>query len=85
MAKIAKFSILVAAAATLAACGSRSDIEGRTLGGAGVGAGAGAAIGAIFGGIGIVPGALIGGAVGAGTGYATNEQTVDLGNPVWKR
>lgn len=56
MATVAKISVLVAMAAALAACGSRSDIEGRTLGGAGVGASA-----------------------------VTNEQAIDLGDPVWKR
>ena len=57
MAKLVKISVLVAAAAMLAACGSRSDLEGRTLGGA----------------------------IGAGTGAVINEETVDLGDPVWRR
>lgn len=67
----------------LAACGSTQ--EDRISGGAATGAGTGAAVGALFGGVGAIPGALIGGAIGGGTGYATTEQQVDLGEPVWKR
>lgn len=33
MATVTKISVLVATTAALAACGSRSDIEGRTVGG----------------------------------------------------
>jgi osmotically inducible lipoprotein OsmB len=85
MRTIARISTLALVVGALAACGSSSDMEGRTLGGAGVGAGTGAAIGALFGGVGAIPGALIGGALGAGTGVVTDENTVDLGDPVWKR
>lgn len=67
----------------LAACGTAQ--EDRVSGGAAVGAGTGAAIGALFGGVGAIPGAIIGGAAGGGTGYATREDQVDLGEPVWKR
>jgi hypothetical protein len=84
MARIRTVLPVAALAVGLAACGSRSDIEGRTLGGAGVGAGTGAAIGAVFGGVAAIPGALIGGAIGGGTGAVTSERVVDLGDPVWK-
>lgn len=74
---------VVGSVLALAACGeSRGD---RVAGGAGVGAGTGAAIGAVFGGVGAIPGALIGAGVGAGTGAVTDQQDVDLGEPVWNR
>lgn len=81
--RYARFALPAALLLTLAACGSTQ--EDRVSGGAATGAGTGAAIGALFGGVGAIPGALIGGAVGGGTGYATNEEQVDLGEPVWKR
>lgn len=68
----------------VAACGSSDDPGSRTAGGAGVGAATGAGIGLLFGGIGAIPGALIGGAVGAGTGAVTDDETVNIGEPVWK-
>lgn len=81
--RCARFALPAAMALMLAACGSTQ--EDRVGGGAAVGAGTGAAIGALFGGVGAIPGALIGGAVGGGTGYATTDEQVDLGEPVWKR
>lgn len=81
--RYARFALPAALLLALAACGSTQ--EDRVSGGAATGAGTGAAIGALFGGVGAIPGALIGGAVGGGTGYATNEEQVDLGEPVWKR
>lgn len=79
----ARFALPAALLLALAACGSTQ--EDRVGGGAATGAGTGAAIGALFGGVGAIPGALIGGAVGGGTGAVTNEEQVDLGEPVWKR
>ncbi len=81
--RASRFALPAALAFMLAACGSTT--EDRVGGGAAVGAGTGAAIGALFGGAGAIPGALIGGAVGGGTGYATDDEQVDLGEPVWKR
>lgn len=81
--RIFRFALPAALVLMLAACGSTQ--EDRVSGGAATGAGTGAAIGALFGGIGAIPGALIGGAVGGGTGYATTEEQVNLGEPVWKR
>lgn len=65
----------------LAGCGS-SQGE-RAASGAGIGAGVGAAGSAVTGGD-IGTGAVIGGAVGAATGALTNEEDIDLGEPVWK-
>lgn len=65
----------------LTACGSTE--EDRTVSGAGIGAAGGAALGAVTG-MSIVEGALIGAAVGGATGYFTDEDTVDLGKPVWR-
>lgn len=76
-----KLLALAVASLSLAACGSSP--TDRTVSGAGIGAGTGAAIGAIFGGIGAIPGALIGGAVGGGTGLVTNQNDINLGEPVW--
>jgi hypothetical protein len=63
----------------LAACGSST--SDRTLSGAGIGAGVGLAGGALVGAP--LAGAAVGGAVGAGTGALTDEEDIDLGEPVW--
>lgn len=69
----------IIALATLAACGqSKGD---RALSGGAIGAGVGAAGGAVAGDP--VTGAVIGGAVGAATGAITDEEDIDLGDPVW--
>jgi len=73
---------LLAAGIALSGCGSNSVERGVT--GTGVGAASGAAVGALFGGIGAIPGALIGAGFGAGTGIATDEQDINLGEPVWR-
>ena len=66
----------------LAACGqSKGD---RALSGAGIGAAAGAATGAATGGS-VLGGAVLGGAAGAATGAVTDEDDIDLGDPVWDR
>jgi hypothetical protein len=54
----------------LAACGSSKTDRG--LSGGAIGAGVGAA-----------GGAALGGAIGAATGVLTDEDDVDLGEPVW--
>ena len=78
-----KHVAIIAALAAMALAGCGAEHPDREIGGAAVGAGTGAAIGAIAGGIGAIPGALIGAAVGAGTGAVTDEQAVDLGEPLW--
>ncbi len=65
----------------LAACGdSRTD---RVLSGAGIGAGAGAAGSAVTGGN-VLGGAVLGGAAGGAVGAVTDEDDIDLGDPVWR-
>ena len=64
----------------LAACGSST--TDRALSGGGIGAGIGAAGGALTGGS-ILGGAALGGAAGAATGALTDEDDIDLGDPVW--
>ncbi len=66
----------------LSACGSTT--EERGLSGAGIGAAAGAVIGAVTG-LSIVQGVVIGAAAGGLTGVLTDEETIDLGDPVWKK
>ncbi|MDX1576221.1 MAG: peptidoglycan-binding domain-containing protein [Kiloniellales bacterium] len=74
-------SLYVALAVILAACGSS---EGdRAASGAGIGAAGGAVVGAVTG-LSIVEGALIGAAVGGATGYLTDEDTINLGDPIWE-
>jgi hypothetical protein len=63
----------------LAACGSST--SDRALSGGAIGAGAGAVGGALLGSP--VEGALLGGAVGAGAGALTDEDDIDLGDPIW--
>lgn len=64
----------------LVACGNTTGERGLT--GAGIGAGAGAVGGALMGSP--ATGAAVGGAVGAGTGALTDEEDLDLGDPVWE-
>lgn len=71
----------LAAALLLAACGSTKTERG--VSGGAIGAGVGAAGSAITGGS-ILGGAALGGAAGAATGVLTDEDDVDLGDPVWK-
>jgi osmotically inducible lipoprotein OsmB len=58
----------------LAACGTAE--EDRALTGAGIGAAGGALVGGPV-------GALAGAGVGAGTGTVTEEEDIDLGEPIW--
>ena len=74
-------SLCLAAALVLSGCGSS---EGdRTASGAGIGAAGGAVLGAVTG-MSILEGVVIGAAVGGATGYFTDEDTVDLGDPIWE-
>jgi osmotically inducible lipoprotein OsmB len=75
-------SVLAMAALLLAACGSST--KDRALSGAGIGAAAGAGTSAVTGGNPIT-GGLLGGAAGAAVGGLTDEDDVDLGDPVWNR
>lgn len=67
----------------LALTGCGSTPTDRGISGAGLGAAAGAA-GAAITGTGVVTGAAIGAAVGAAAGALTDEDDVDLGEPVWE-
>jgi hypothetical protein len=65
-----------------AACGdNRFD---RTVTGAALGAVSGAGAGLLLGPLGVASGALIGGGAGAGVGFATSEDQVNLGRPVYR-
>jgi osmotically inducible lipoprotein OsmB len=66
----------------LAACGSST--TDRALSGGGIGAAAGAGTAAVTGGS-PVTGGLLGGAAGAATGALTDEDDVNLGDPIWNR
>lgn len=74
--------ILLASVSLLSACGSSKTDRG--VSGGAIGAGAGAAAGAATGND-VLGGAILGGAAGAATGVLTDEDDVDLGEPVWKR
>lgn len=78
---VALAAALPLAAVLLVGCGSSKTERG--LSGAGIGAGVGAAGSAITGGS-ILGGAALGGAAGAATGVLTDEDDVDLGEPLWK-
>ena len=80
VAKSIVLSLCAVAMLGVAGCGkSKGD---RALSGAGIGAGAGAVGGAIVGGDPLA-GAVIGGAAGAATGALTDDEDIDLGDPVW--
>src|SRR5512134_1653880 len=66
----------------LAACGSST--TDRALSGGGIGAAAGAGTAAVTGGN-PVTGGLLGGAAGAAVGGLTDEDDVNLGDPLWDR
>jgi hypothetical protein len=66
----------------LAGCGTSPEERGIT--GAGLGAATGAAGSAIAGGD-AGTGALIGGVAGGAAGALTEEETIDLGDPLWER
>jgi osmotically inducible lipoprotein OsmB len=64
----------------LVACGDTRLERGTT--GAGIGAAAGAATSGVTGGS-LLGGALLGGAAGGATGALTDEDDIDLGEPIW--
>lgn len=64
----------------ISACGSSTG--DRAASGAGIGAGVGAAVGAVTG-LSIVEGAVIGAAAGGLLGGFTDEDTINLGDPIW--
>ena len=66
----------------VAACGSSKTDRG--LSGAGIGAAAGAGASAVTGGNPLT-GAILGGAAGGAAGVLTDEDDVDLGDPIWNR
>lgn len=76
------FPLALLSAFLLAACGSST--TDRAISGGGIGAAAGAGTAAVTGGNPLT-GAAIGGAAGAAGGALTDEDDVDLGDPVWKR
>ena len=76
-----KRGIILALAVLLAGCGA-SDKD-RAVSGGGIGAGLGTAAGVLIGGP--LGGFVLGGAVGAATGLVTDEEMIDLGEPVWAR
>jgi osmotically inducible lipoprotein OsmB len=73
--------VALVAALLLAACGSST--SDRAISGGAIGAGTGAALGAVTG-TSALGGAALGGAAGAATGALTDEDDVDLGEPIWK-
>lgn len=64
----------------LVGCGSSK--EDRGLSGAGIGAAAGTAVGAVTG-LSLLQGALLGAVAGGLTGVLTEQDMIDLGDPVW--
>ena len=74
--------ITVACGLLLTACGETRTERG--ISGAGLGAAAGAGVGALSGGN-VHEGALIGGAAGGAAGALTDEEQIDLGEPIWDR
>jgi hypothetical protein len=73
-------ALATVAAFLLAACGSSTG--DRALSGGAIGAGAGAGLGAITG-TSVLGGAALGGAAGAAGGALTDEDDIDLGEPLW--
>jgi hypothetical protein len=73
--------LALAALALVSACGEST--TDRALSGGAIGAGVGAATGAVTG-TSTIGGAILGGAAGAGVGAATDEDDIDLGDPIWK-
>jgi hypothetical protein len=72
---------LVALCLGLAACGSSTG--DRAVTGGAIGAAGGAAVGAVTGGS-TLGGAILGGAAGAATGALTDEDDIDLGDPIYE-
>ncbi len=66
---------------TLAGCGSTD--KDRAISGGGIGAGLGAATGLVLGGP--FGGLFLGGVFGVATGLVTDQDTIDLGKPIWDK
>jgi hypothetical protein len=75
-------SALTVIGLVLGACGSST--TDRALSGGGIGAAAGAGTAAVTGGS-PVTGGLLGGAAGAAIGGLTDEDDLNLGDPIWDR
>lgn len=75
------WGIIAALAVVLAGCGGND--KDRAVSGGGIGAGLGTAAGVLIGGP--IGGFVLGGAVGAATGLVTDEEAIDLGDPIWAR
>ena len=71
---------VLALGAFLVACGSSQ--QDRGLSGAGIGAAAGTAVGAVTG-LSLLQGALLGAVAGGLTGVLTDQDMIDLGDPIW--
>ena len=74
--------VALAVGVLLTACGETT--ADRAISGAGIGAAAGGAASAVTGGN-VLGGAALGGAAGAAAGGLTDEEDLDLGEPVWRR
>lgn len=77
-----KLPVVAAVAGLLLLAGCGHSTSDRALSGAAIGAGAGAVGGALMGSP--ATGALLGGAAGAAVGGLTDEDDVDLGQPIWR-
>lgn len=74
-------ALSLAAALFLSACGSSTG--DRAASGAGIGATAGVVVGAVTG-LSVLEGALIGAAAGGLIGGLTDEDVINLGDPIWE-
>ncbi len=79
---IMRYMPVVGLCVLISACGTTP--EERGISGAGIGAGAGAIVGAVTG-LSVVEGAVLGAVAGGLTGALTKEESVNLGEPVWKQ
>jgi len=75
-------AVIVASSLVLASCGSST--KDRVLSGAGIGAAAGTVLGAVTG-LSLLQGVVIGAVGGGLIGGLTNQNTINLGDPVWAR
>ena len=73
-------ALLLSASLVTAACGSSTG--DRAASGAGIGAGVGTIVGAVTG-LTILEGVLIGAAAGGLTGALTDDDVINLGDPIW--
>lgn len=81
MKRFLMIAALLIAVGPLAACGNSQGERGLSGGAIGAGLGAGGA--ALTGGS-VVGGTILGGAAGAAVGALTDEEDIDLGEPIWK-